>query len=192
MEFISALKYSGVKLASLHQTMNPGKRQDPTRPHKNRTAAGRTAGGRRRAPGAPRFVDGYLPYLLARASHLISGEFHATLQQQRIPVMYWRVLCSLLEGAMSVSELADIVIAKQPTMSKLLARMEKQGLIARESDPTDGRGVVISTTPAGRRLVDPLVRLAKAHESSVLQPLGVKDAGALVAILSRLIDQHAR
>ena len=137
-------------------------------------------------------MDGYLPYLLARASHLISGEFHATLQKQRIPVMHWRVLCSLVEGPMSVSELADIVIAKQPTMSKLLARMEKQGLIVRESDPSDGRGVVVSTTPAGKRLVQPLVRLAKAHERSVLEPLGVEDADALVTVLSKLIQQHSR
>jgi DNA-binding MarR family transcriptional regulator len=137
-------------------------------------------------------VDRYLPYLLARASHLISGEFHATLERERIPVMHWRVLCSLLEGPVSVSELADIVIAKQPTVSKLLARMEKQGLITRESDPADGRGVVVSTTPAGTRLVEPLVRLAKEHESSVLEPLGRQDAGALVEILGQLIRQHAR
>ncbi len=130
--------------------MTPGKRQNPGRPHRNRAVAeGASERAKLRSSAAARFVDGYLPYLLARASHLISGEFHATLQKQRIPVMHWRVLCSLVEGPMSVSELADIVIAKQPTMSKLLARMEKQGLIVRESDPSDGRGVVVSTTPRG-------------------------------------------
>lgn len=144
----------------------------------------------RRAPAVSRFVDGYLPYLLARASHLISGEFHATLEQKRIPVMHWRVLCSLLEAPMSVTELADIVIAKQPTMSKLLARMEKQGLIARESDPVDGRGVVVSLTSTGKRIAQPLVRLAKRHEASVLEPLGARDAVALVAILTKLIEQR--
>jgi len=171
--------------------MNPGKRQELRRPHGNRAASG-PGRGKPRASDGPRFVDAYLPYLLARASSLISGEFHATLADQRIPVMHWRVLCSLLEGPMSVSELAHIVIAKQPTMSKLLARMEKQGLIVRTSDPADGRGVVVSTTAAGRRLVEPLVQLAKDHETSVLQPLGRKDASALVMILSRLIGQHTR
>jgi MarR family transcriptional regulator, organic hydroperoxide resistance regulator len=192
MEFISALKYSGVKRRIRINPMNPGKRQHPTRAHKNRPAAAASVSGKPRSSGGPRFVDGYLPYLLARASHLISGEFHATLEKQRIPVMHWRVLCSLLEGPISVSELADIVIAKQPTMSKLLARMEKQGLIVRESDPADGRGVVVSTTLTGKRLVEPLVRLAKAHETSVLEPLGVAGANALVAVLSQLIRQHAR
>jgi DNA-binding MarR family transcriptional regulator len=171
--------------------MSVGKRQDRTRPQKKRAVKRAPKPDKRRARAVPRFVDGYLPYLLARASHLISGEFHATLEEKRIPVMHWRVLCSLLEAPMSVSELADIVIAKQPTMSKLLARMEKQGLIVRESDPVDGRGVVVSIAPAGERLAQPLVRLAKRHEASVLEPLGAQDAGALVAILARLIRQHA-
>ena len=52
------------------------------------------------------------------------------------------------------------------------------------------RGVVVSITAAGERLAQPLVRLAKRHESSVLAPLGGKDASALVAVLRRLIEQH--
>ena len=171
--------------------MSLGKRQDRAPLHKNRASDRLRASDKLRVRTVSRFVDGYLPYLLARASHLISGEFRATLEKERIPVMHWRVLCSLLEAPMSVSELAGIVIAKQPTMSKLLARMEKQGLIARESDPADGRAVVVSITPAGKRLVQPLVRLAKRHEASVLEPLGTEDADALVAILGKLIQQHA-
>jgi DNA-binding MarR family transcriptional regulator len=138
-----------------------------------------------------RFVDGYLPYLLARTSHLISGEFHAMLAKKRIPVMHWRVLCSLLEAPMSVSQLADVVIAKQPTVSKLLARMEQQGLIVRESDAADRRSITVRITPAGERLTQPLVRLAKRHEASVLEPLGAEQARALVAVLRRLIADHA-
>jgi DNA-binding MarR family transcriptional regulator len=171
--------------------MSPDKRQIRTRPQKKRAVKGAPNADKRRARGVPRFVDGYLPYLLARASHLISGEFHATLEEKRIPVMHWRVLCSLLEAPMSVSELADIVIAKQPTMSKLLARMEKQGLVVRESDPVDGRGVVVSLTPSGKRIAQPLVRLAKRHEASVLGPLAAQEAKALVGLLSKLIEQHA-
>lgn len=168
--------------------MRLNKRQDRVRPKANRGPAPK---GKARTRSAPRFVDSYLPYLLARASHLISGEFHATLEKERIPVMHWRVLCSLLNAPMSVSELAAVAITKQPTMSKLLARMEKQGLIARETNPVDGRGVLVSIAPAGRDLVQPLIRLAKGHEASVLKPLGSDDAGALVSILSKLIQQHS-
>ena len=170
--------------------MSPGKRQYRIAPKTNRTAARGSSRNKAHAHAVPRFVDGYLPYLLARASQLISGEFHATLEKERIPVMHWRVLCSLVEAPMSLSELAAVVIAKQPTMSKLLARMETQGLIARQDDPADGRGVLVSIAPAGRELVQPLIRLAKRHEASVLEPLGEADAGALVAILGKLIQQH--
>jgi DNA-binding MarR family transcriptional regulator len=170
--------------------MSLSKRQDRTRPKANRAAGRSFSKDKARTDSVPRFVDGYLPYLLARASHLISGEFHATLEKERIPVMHWRVLCSLLDAPMSVSELAAVVIAKQPTMSKLLARMEAQGLIARETDPADGRGVLVSIAPPGRQLVQPLIGLAKQHEASVLGPLGGGNASTLITILSKLIQQH--
>ena len=68
--------------------MSVGKRQDRTRPQKKRAVERAPKADKRRARAVPRFVDGYLPYLLARASYLISEEFHATLEEKRIPVMH--------------------------------------------------------------------------------------------------------
>ena len=42
-----------------------------------------------------RFVDDYLLYLLARASHVVSAEFHATLRRAGVAVPVWRVLATL-------------------------------------------------------------------------------------------------
>jgi hypothetical protein len=59
------------------------------------------------------FVDDYLAYLLARASHLISSEFHAVVQASGISLMEWRVMASLSgKEALSIGELADIVLAR--------------------------------------------------------------------------------
>jgi DNA-binding MarR family transcriptional regulator len=141
------------------------------------------------APG--RFVAGYLPYLLARASHLISGEFHRHLKAQRVPVMAWRVMASLWDGPMSAREVADIILQKQPTVSKLLERMERQGLVHRETDPDDRRRIVVSLSERGRAIAGPLIEAARGHERAVLEPFGERNAAALVAVLQRLIDQHA-
>jgi DNA-binding MarR family transcriptional regulator len=138
-----------------------------------------------------RFVASYLPYLLARASHLISGEFHRQLKAQRVPVMAWRVMASLWDGPMSAREVADIILQKQPTVSKLLERMERQGLVSRATDADDRRRIVVSLSARGREVAGPLIEAARGHERAVLEPFGERNAVALVAVLQRLVDKHA-
>lgn len=138
----------------------------------------------------PAFIESYLAYLLARASHLVSGEFHKRLEAQRVPVMTWRVLAALWDGPKSAREVADIILQKQPTVSKLLERLERQGLLSRETDADDRRRIVVSLTEPGRALAGPLIEAARGHERAVLEPFGEQNARTLVTVLQRLIDQH--
>lgn len=139
---------------------------------------------------AVRFVDGYLAYLLARASHLISGEFHKTLARQRILVMHWRILVILSDGPLSVMELARVALNKQPTVSRAVDRVERLGLLKRATDVADRRSIRVSITPKGRRLVRKLMEQAKTHEAAVLAPLGTANARTLLTMLQKLIELH--
>ncbi len=145
------------------------------------------------APQAPpeHFVDSYLPYLLARTSRLISAEFHAELAARQVPTMHWRVLVTLYDGAMHMTDLAKIVLEKQPTMSKIIDRMEKLGLVQRQPGLTDRRSTLASITGEGLRVVEPLLEVARQHERDVLAPLGEKNSAVLVEVLKKLIALHA-
>jgi DNA-binding MarR family transcriptional regulator len=136
------------------------------------------------------FIDGYLAYLLARASHVISGQFHAHLAERKVPVMQWRVMAALWDGPKSAREVADISLQKQSTVSKLLERMERQGLLVRETDTEDRRRIVVSLTAHGRTVAGPLIEAAREHERAVLAPFGTANARTLVSVLQRLIDPH--
>lgn len=143
-------------------------------------------------PSEPeRFVDGYLSYLLARTSHLISAEFHAELAKRQVPTMHWRVLVTLHDAPMHVTDLAQIVLEKQPTMSKIIDRMEKLDLVQRRPGVADRRSTLVSITEEGMRVVKPLLALAKQHEQDVLAPLGAENATVLVEVLKKLIALHA-
>ena len=85
------------------------------------------------ARGRPRtFIDDYLAYLLARASHLISAEFHVVVRRTRLPVLQWRVLATLADGqALSIGEVADIVLIPQSTLTRVAERMVAAGLLHR-------------------------------------------------------------
>ncbi len=139
----------------------------------------------------PGFVQDYLAYLLARASHEISAEFHDQVLASGLSVMQWRVLASLSEGPpLSIGALADIVLAQQPTATKLVARMVQEGLIQRLPHPQDKRSVLVTLTPLGKRKVAPLLQQARQHEANVLARLPDTDAAALKRML-RLWIEHA-
>jgi DNA-binding MarR family transcriptional regulator len=57
-----------------------------------------------------------------------------------------------LAGALTPRELADAERVQPPTLTKIIARLEEQGLVQRAPHPTDGRQVVLSATDAGRRV----------------------------------------
>ncbi|TXI64965.1 MAG: MarR family transcriptional regulator [Limnohabitans sp.] len=134
------------------------------------------------------FVDDYLAYLLARASHLISSEFHAVVEASGLSLMEWRVMASLSgKEALSVGELADIVLAKQPTVTKLVGRMEEAGWVKRCDAPHDKRQSLVSLTPAGQRKVKPLLAQARAHEGQVMVDIGLAEVAQLKKVLERVI-----
>ena len=56
---------------------------------------------------------------------------------------------STAPDGLRISELCDDVLLTQPGMSRLIARLENNGLVERRDDPDDGRACRIRLTPAG-------------------------------------------
>jgi len=134
------------------------------------------------------FVDSYLPYLLARASFSISSEFHAQVEAAGFTVSEWRILASLSGVKQrTVGELADIVLAKQPTVTKMVLRMASQELVRRNPCTQDKRQAWVSITPKGKKMVMPLLKKAALHEKKVLATLGASQSHSLKSILQNLI-----
>ena len=134
------------------------------------------------------FVDSYLPYLLARASFSISSEFHAQVEAAGFTVSEWRILASLSGVKQrTVGELADIVLAKQPTVTKMVLRMADQGLVMRTACTQDKRQAWVSLTPKGKKTVQPILKNAALHEKQILESLGDAQSHALKVILQKLI-----
>ena len=135
----------------------------------------------------PRFVDGYLGYLLGQANHALYKEFDSHVRAAGLTSIEWRVLATLHDGEpLTVSQLAHEVLSKQPTVTKLVQRMGEQGWLALRGDPADQRLTLVSVTPAGRRLVKPLVNKARDHEARLLRSLGASEKAALLSLLQKL------
>lgn len=57
------------------------------------------------------------------------------------------------KGALTLGALADHERVAPPSITKVVAKLEADGLLARESDPADGRVSRVRTTKAGEALV---------------------------------------
>jgi DNA-binding MarR family transcriptional regulator len=134
------------------------------------------------------FVDNYLAALLAQASKLISTEFHAVVEAAGFSITEWRILATLTgSDGISTGGLAQVSVSKQPTVTRLLDRMEAKGYVERFAHDSDRRITMVRITPAGQRIVAGLIEQAKQH---VLEPFGLKRAEALKATLRRIIELH--
>ncbi|CAB3691571.1 transcriptional regulator SlyA [Achromobacter denitrificans] len=142
------------------------------------------------AQGA-RFVDGYLAYLLAQASQRISAEFHLQVKAAGLSVTEWRVLASLQGSAgETIGTLAVLAITKQPTLSKVVQRMEAEGLVARTGVRADRRQTRVCITAKGSNLITALCEQALQHQKAVLAPFGEEKATQLIEMLEVLMTEH--
>src|SRR3569832_637662 len=134
--------------------------------------------------GAPRFVVVFLGSLLGQAHHALAKEFEAHLRAAGLSAIEWRVLATLHDGqALTVSQLAQEVLAKQPTVTKLAQRMGEQGWVTLQADPADQRRTLVEATAAGKRLVRPLIHRARVHETQLLRSLAASEQAALRKLL---------
>ncbi len=139
------------------------------------------------AASGERFVDNYLGYLLGQANHALYKDFDAQVRARGLSSIEWRVLATLHDGEpLHVSQLAHEVLSKQPTVTKLVQRMADQGWVELLADPLDQRRTLVGVTPAGRKLVRPLLEKARLHETEMLRTLAASEQAALKKLLAKL------
>jgi DNA-binding MarR family transcriptional regulator len=75
---------------------------------------------------------------------------------------------SKCDAPIRISELNRHVLLSQPALSRLVDRLAERGLVGRQPDPADRRGVLLSLTGAGRAVQR---RVGRSHARSVAQAM---------------------
>jgi DNA-binding MarR family transcriptional regulator len=98
------------------------------------------------------------------------------------------------EGPARVTTLAAAGSIGQPTMTELVQRLERQGLVTRVEDPADGRAALVTITDTGRALLDDQRRERHERLAEMLAALPDEDEATLaltmrvaLPIIGRLI-----
>jgi DNA-binding MarR family transcriptional regulator len=95
-------------------------------------------------------------------------------------------------GPLTPSELAVRERVQRPTVTRVLARLEEAGLIARAADPIDRRSCLVSISPAGAELLEVLRTRKDAYLARRLEALDEADRAALdraAAVLERMLEE---
>ncbi|MCR4512478.1 MarR family winged helix-turn-helix transcriptional regulator [Aeromicrobium sp. 50.2.37] len=90
---------------------------------------------------------------------------------------------------LSPGRLVTETLVTSGTMTNRVDRLTERGLVSREADPADRRGVQVTLTAAGRSAVDAALDELLEQERSLLSSLPPRDAEALAASL-RTLARH--
>lgn len=110
------------------------------------------------------------------------------LREHALSDQQWRVLRVLGEhGTVETGRVAREAFILSPSLTGVLARMERDGLISRERDPDDQRRTVVKATGKGRLLVRRLSVTIEAHYQQMEAVLGKQKLAQLYTLLDSLI-----
>src|ERR1700757_4042038 len=108
------------------------------------------------------------------------------LQDSGLTWADYEILAVLSEhptGQMPAQELGALVQWEKSRLSHKIRRMQQRGLVARESNPADGRSAIICLLPAGRRAIEDAapqhVRNVRRHFIDLLTPAELDTLAAL-------------
>lgn len=100
-----------------------------------------------------------------------------------------RVLGILWDRRPRMTELADYLGLEKQTMSGLVARAEKRGLVARAPNEEDGRATDVFLTGDGVKLVKRLHAQGRQALAPLTGRLGASDRRLLQELLQRMLER---
>lgn len=86
-------------------------------------------------------------------------------------------------GEMAQSELAEALVLSRPSVTRLLQRMERGGLVHRRTDESDQRQTLVELTPTGRELQHRMYEASADFATGTLARLSADDRADLARIL---------
>ncbi|MGF1472841.1 MAG: MarR family winged helix-turn-helix transcriptional regulator [Rubrobacteraceae bacterium] len=126
-------------------------------------------------------------YALAKVCRMHRGNVGELLAEVGLHVGQEMVLIELWEtDGLRGGELAVRLGVEPPTITKMLRRLEKCGLVERRRDPEDARSYRIFLTAKGRSLEEPVTRCWERVEEKTLAGLSPEERRAFHALLTKV------
>ena len=135
------------------------------------------------------FIHRNLPRLLLQARESVMAHTRSRLREHALSDQQWRVLRVLGEhGVVETGKVAREAFILGPSLTGVLNRMERDGLIRRARDAADQRRTVVAATDKGMQLVATLSETIEAHYAWMEKSLGKQQLAQLYELLDKVIE----
>jgi DNA-binding MarR family transcriptional regulator len=135
----------------------------------------------------------YLPYLINRVGWLLVVDFgQNTLAHHRLSIAMWRVLAVLAnDGGQRQVDVAARTSIDVSTLSRVVTRLVKMGLVTRTRSATNNREVVVRLTPKGSAVLARVIPQAIALERRAIAGVPAEDLRVVRRSLRRMYQNLA-
>ena len=114
-------------------------------------------------------LDNQLCFRLYTASRLLSQAYHPLLSEHGLTYPQYLVLLALWEkDAQPVNDIAKRLFLETNTVTPLLQRMEKEGILTRRKGEKDARQMIVSLTGMGKGLQKKLADVPFSIASAIV------------------------
>ena len=128
---------------------------------------------------------------LAQLSFLIQATLERRASKHGLSIIQTRLLGVLRDRTPTMNELAKLLELDKSSVTGLVNRAERRGLVRRVPSKTDGRVVQVSLTDTGRTQVAEVARSFKSDVATILAGLPSSERKALIGLVSRVLVAHA-
>ncbi len=135
----------------------------------------------------------YLPYLVNRVGWLLVTDFgQNTLARHQLSIAMWRVLAVLAndDGQRQIDVAASTSIDVS-TLSRVVTRMVKMGLVTRTRSATSNREVTVRLTPKGAAILARIIPHAIELERRAISGVPAEDLNVIRRSLRRMYQNLA-
>lgn len=134
-------------------------------------------------------LSSHAAYLVRRTHQRATMLFLEIMQDDTITPTQFAALGTLLErGPLSQNHLGRLTAMDPSTISVVVRKLLKRGLVHRFSSPTDQRLLMIELTPEGRDYTIGRVPLSQKVSEELLSPLSPGEVALLKELLGRVAE----
>jgi DNA-binding MarR family transcriptional regulator len=129
---------------------------------------------------------------LVQLSFLVQGVLSRIAADHGLSITQVRVLGILRDREPGMQQLAHLLNLDKSSVSGLIDRAERRGLVKRLPASEDGRAVKVSPTPMGRKVIAEAERTVGLEISGLARSLSHREQGQLSRMASRLVLADAK
>ncbi|THV40238.1 MarR family transcriptional regulator [Glycomyces buryatensis] len=131
-----------------------------------------------------------LPTALVRTRFLVDAAYADAVRDYGITSQQAQLMCLVIAGPRGMCDLAGVLGLAKSSLTGLVDRTAKRGLVHRVPDPSDGRAQLVALTEEGADVAERMHASTVQHVDNLAYGLSESERELLASLLSRVITDN--